>query len=149
MTTKAETRREALDAACPGTRADDFPEGDLFAPFKPLFTDQELKDMAEEAREKKFQPRAPDLLETGAATFRERNATYGDTYLNFGVAAAAMFPDGLHIPAGDIDGFNRLGVFVQCVSKVMRYGPNLSRGGHSDSAHDLMVYAAMLEEVTR
>jgi hypothetical protein len=30
----------------------------------------------------------------------------------------------------------------------MRYGENLNKGGHQDSAHDLSVYAAMLEELT-
>ena len=48
-----------------------------------------------------------------------------------------------------MDGFNRLGVFVQCISKVARYASSLPKGGHLDSAHDLMVYAAMLEEVTK
>lgn len=93
--------------------------------------------------------RAPDNLEAGAATFRERNATYGDNYLSFGVMMEGMFPDGLHIEAGDIAAFNRLGIFVQCASKLSRYAQNLSKGGHADSAHDLMVYAAMLEEVTQ
>jgi len=92
--------------------------------------------------------RAPDLLADGAATFRQRNAVYGDTYLNFGKAAAAMFPNGLTIPA-DPEAFNRLGNFVQCLGKVMRYASNLEQGGHQDSAHDLMVYAAMLEETTK
>ena len=93
--------------------------------------------------------RAPDLLSEGAETFRERNAIYGDTYLAFGEVCAALFPEGLSIRAGDVDGFNRLGVFVQCISKVARYASSLPKGGHLDSAHDLMVYAAMLEEVTK
>lgn len=94
-------------------------------------------------------PRAPEILDAGAATFRQRNAVYGDTYLAFGAAAAAMFPNGLTIRAGDAEAWNRLGVFVQCLGKLMRYAPNMAAGGHQDSAHDLMVYAAMLEEVTR
>lgn len=93
-------------------------------------------------------PRAPENLESGAKTFRERNATYGDNYLHFGTVMAGMFPEGLHIEAGDATAFNRLGVFIQCASKLTRYAQNLSKGGHADSAHDLMVYAAMLEEVT-
>lgn len=94
-------------------------------------------------------PRAPELLDAGAKTFRERNAIYGDTYLKFGEACAALFPEGLTIEAGDVEGFNRLGVYVQCLGKLARYAGNLSEGGHQDSAHDLMVYAAMLEEVTK
>ena len=93
--------------------------------------------------------RAPDFLEAGAETFRQRNAVYGDTYLEFGRMCAAIFPDGLHVDAGDVDGFNRLGVFVQALSKVSRYAANVNKGGHQDSAHDLMVYASMLEEVTK
>ncbi|CAB4165018.1 hypothetical protein UFOVP815_5 [uncultured Caudovirales phage] len=93
--------------------------------------------------------RAPDFLEAGAETFRQRNAVYGDTYLEFGRMCAAIFPDGLHVESGDVDGFNRLGVFVQALSKVARYAANVNKGGHQDSAHDLMVYAAMLEEVTK
>jgi len=93
--------------------------------------------------------RAPDFLEAGAETFRQRNAVYGDTYLEFGRMCAAIFPDGLHVDAGDAEGFNRLGVFVQALSKVARYAANVNKGGHQDSAHDLMVYAAMLEEVTK
>jgi hypothetical protein len=93
--------------------------------------------------------RAPDFLEDGAATFRERNAIYGDTYLEFGRMCAAIFPQGIRVEPGDVDGFNRLGVLVQAIGKIARYGANLNKGGHQDSAHDLMVYAAMLEEVTK
>lgn len=93
--------------------------------------------------------RAPDFLEAGAETFRQRNAVYGDTYLEFGRMCAAIFPDGIHVKANDVAGFNRLGVFVQALSKIARYAANANKGGHQDSAHDLMVYAAMPEEVTR
>ena len=93
--------------------------------------------------------RAPNFLEAGADTFRQRNAVYGDTYLEFGRMCAAIFPDGIHVERGDVDGFNRLGVFVQALSKVARYAANVNKGGHQDSAHDLMVYASMLEEVTK
>lgn len=92
--------------------------------------------------------RAPDHMERGAATFRQRNAVYGDNYLEFGRVMVGAFPDGLHINAGDAASFNRLGIFIQCASKLTRYSQNLAKGGHADSAHDLMVYASMLEEVT-
>lgn len=93
--------------------------------------------------------RAPDKLEAGAATFRERNAVYGDNYLSFGAVMVGLFPDGLKVEAGDLESFQRLGILVQCVGKLGRYSNTLPRGGHQDSAHDLMVYAAMLEEVTK
>ena len=61
---------------------------------------------------------------------------------------AGLFPDGLHIEADDVDSFNRLGVFMMIVSKSSRYAESLIKGGHEDSAHDTMVYGAILEELT-
>ena len=93
--------------------------------------------------------RAPEILEEGAATYRQRNAIYGDNYLKFGNVMAAMFPEGLAIYGKDE--FNKLGVFIQVVSKVTRYAEQLGVGkhGHYDSALDLCVYAAMLAELTK
>lgn len=88
-------------------------------------------------------------LEAGAETFRQRNETYGNSYLTFGAVMAALFPRGLSIDAGDVDALNRLGIYVQIVSKCCRYATSLADGGHADSAHDIMVYGAMLEEVTK
>lgn len=94
--------------------------------------------------------RADSLLSEGAKTFAQRNQTYGDSYLNFGKAMAGMFPKGLRIEPGDADSFARLGIFVQIVGKACRYATPLSRGkGHIDSARDIMVYGAILEEITR
>ncbi len=93
--------------------------------------------------------KASDNLEAGAKTFLERNATYGNSYLTFGAVMAALFPRGLNIDAGNVDGFNRLGIYVQIVSKCCRYATSIADGGHADSAHDIMVYGAMLEEVTK
>lgn len=89
--------------------------------------------------------RAPEILEDAAATYRERNALYGDNYLKFGRIMKEMFPD----TEITVDGFNRLGVFVQCLSKLTRYAENMENGGHYDSALDLSVYAAMLAELTK
>jgi hypothetical protein len=89
--------------------------------------------------------RAPEILEEAAATYRERNAVYGDNYLKFGRIMKEMFSD----TEITVDGFNRLGVFVQCLSKLTRYAENMNTGGHYDSALDLSVYAAMLAELTK
>ena len=90
----------------------------------------------------------PDLLRSGAKTFEERNAVYGETYEIFGRVMAQMFPDGLHL--SDAASFNRLGVYVQIVTKVARYAASLGKGSsHVDSAHDAMVYSAMLEYLSR
>lgn len=94
----------------------------------------------------KSEMNAADILDAAADTYRERNKLYGDNYKHFGAACVAMFPHGLTLrTAGD---WNRLGVFIQATSKLTRYAQNFSRGGHIDSAHDLSVYAAMLQELT-
>ena len=93
--------------------------------------------------------RTPDEnLIAGAKTFAQRNKTYGDSYKQFGCVMNGLFPDGLHIEGDDLDSFNRLGVFTMIVSKVCRYAESLTKGGHEDSAHDTMVYGAILEELT-
>lgn len=86
-----------------------------------------------------------NLMEA-ANTYEQRNALYGDSYLVFGQVMAAMLPSGIEL-SGE-RAFNRFGVLVQCVSKLTRYAANLQAGGHQDSAHDLCVYAAMLESLT-
>ena len=91
--------------------------------------------------------RAPDILELGAQTYRERNAVYGDNYLNFGKVMEAIFPEGMQVDG--VEDFNRLGVFIQVISKITRYSEQLNKGGHYDSALDLCVYAAMLAELTK
>lgn len=88
----------------------------------------------------------PELLRACATTYEERNKLYGDNYKKFGRVMEAMFPNGLTL--NTTQDFNRYGIFVQCASKLMRYAENLNKGGHQDSAHDLSVYAAMLEELT-
>lgn len=87
-------------------------------------------------------------LEAGAATFRERDAVYGPSYIRFGQVMDGLFPEGLHIQKGDINSHIRLGVFVQLISKMTRYAETLQDGGHEDCAHDIMVYGAILESVT-
>jgi len=88
----------------------------------------------------------PEILESASLTYEQRNKIYGDNYKKFGVVMKVMFPNGLK--TDNIEDFNRLGVFVQCLSKLTRYSELLEFGGHRDSAHDLCVYAAMLEELT-
>jgi len=89
----------------------------------------------------------PSILREAANTFAKRNELYGDNYKRFGSIMEALFPAGLPTEMGASD-WNRLGLIVQCVSKLTRYTENFNCGGHSDSAHDLCVYAAMLQELT-
>ena len=91
--------------------------------------------------------RAPDHLEAGAKTFRERNLIYGDNYLGIGKVFDALFPDGLTIKGSkEWDIFL---AFINCQLKTMRLAAHFTREkeGHEDSAHDLAVYAAMLSEI--
>ena len=90
----------------------------------------------------------PDILEDGAKTFRQRHELYGDNYKRFGHILMHLFPNGLDITEPEIA--NRLNLLIQITGKVTRYAECLSNGhkGHKDSAHDIMVYAAMLEEMT-
>lgn len=94
----------------------------------------------------KEKKRAPDILADAAETFRQRNAMYGDNYLDFGKLCTVLFPKGLTITTEAQH--NRYIMFVQCLLKLTRYAAMLGKGGHQDSAHDLAVYSAMLEEIT-
>jgi hypothetical protein len=91
-------------------------------------------------------PRVSQILEGAARTYEERGALYGDNYKLFGKIMMAMFPDGLVLNSED--DFNRFNMFTQCSGKLTRYAQMFSRGGHLDSAHDEIVYAAMLQELT-
>jgi hypothetical protein len=87
-----------------------------------------------------------EILQEAAKTFEERGRVYGESYLNYGKIMAAIFPDGITIKGEEA--FNRFALFFHCVNKIQRYSQNLEKGGHQDSAHDLCVYAAMLESQT-
>lgn len=120
-------------------------------PFADLAREEEGLAPAPAPVEEPAKPRGvPEILASGIATFTERNALYGDNYRQFGPIMAAVFPEGVTLrSAAD---FSRFGVFTQAVAKFTRYAASFSKGGHPDSAHDLMVYGAMLvhlDEVTR
>lgn len=90
---------------------------------------------------------AADILEQGAETYRERNELYGDNYKDFGKIMVTMFPNGLMIHT--VDEWNRVLSFAHVQEKLTRYARQFKNGGHKDSAHDTMVYAAMLDEQTK
>ena len=89
----------------------------------------------------------PDMLRSAAETYEQRNKLYGDNYKRFGDVMLALLPNGVKLETKD--DWNRFGVFFHVVGKVTRYAANIDTGGHQDSAHDLAVYAAMLEELTQ
>jgi hypothetical protein len=88
----------------------------------------------------------PDLLEAAAKTYRERNAVYGDNHDRLGAMLAASFPRGLKLES--THDHERFALFSLILVKLSRYAVAWENGGHKDSIHDVIVYAAMLEERT-
>ena len=89
----------------------------------------------------------PEILNEAAQTYKQRNAMYGDNYKRAGHMLAALFPDG--IPAMSPDEWNQFAVWMMIFAKDIRYAMHIGKGGHLDSAHDNIVYSAMLEELTK
>lgn len=85
-----------------------------------------------------------DNLKAAIATFEERNAVYGSTWKRHGAVLAALYPAGISLVSPEEH--VRFHIINQLVLKIARY--TASPGGHADSARDMMVYAAILEEVT-
>lgn len=89
--------------------------------------------------------KANELLEAAAATYKERNAVYGDNYKRVGEMLKGLFPDGIKIKT--VDDQNRFQIFNLIIVKLSRYAVNWEKGGHADSIHDAAVYCAILEEI--
>jgi len=88
----------------------------------------------------------PELLRSGADTYEERAKMYGNDYKEWGKLMMALFPKGITLDnEGD---FNRFNILTRVLGKMTRYAAMMHMGGHQDSAHDSMVYSAMLEELT-
>lgn len=86
----------------------------------------------------------PDkVLEKMAETFRERHKIYGDNYLMIGRVMKAFFPNGAQITT--TEDWNRFHLFFMIVQKITRVA--CTKLNHKDSAHDIGVYAAMLESL--
>lgn len=84
-----------------------------------------------------------DILLRAAKTFAEKRPVYGDNWKKVGAALAGMFPDGLTVRTSE--DWQRLYLLILIVMKLSRYSNNFLSGGHPDSAHDMMVYSAMIE----
>lgn len=95
-------------------------------------------------------PPVAQLLENATDLFRERNALYGDTFIKVGYVMEVMFRD-VEMPLPrDMDShdWNRMDKLMQIAGKLCRYASNMGSGGHMDSAQDMIVYAAMLQNFT-
>jgi hypothetical protein len=88
-----------------------------------------------------------DILEFAARTARERAKLWGNNYKEAGAVMAALLPAGVELKTSEQ--WNRFLVFCHIINKLTRYAQNINRGGNKDSAHDMMVYSAMLEELTQ
>lgn len=85
-------------------------------------------------------------LRVKADLYKQRNAVYGSNYHRFGPILSLIL-QGQKLDASDFQQMNRLGIFVQIIAKITRYGENFARGGHDDSLDDISVYAMMLKEM--
>ncbi len=94
---------------------------------------------------KNKKPFAVQELELGAKTYAERNAIYGESYKKHGAIMEILFPEGLALETSEE--FNRYGMMAAVIGKMVRYSSQFEEGGHYDSAHDAMVYAALLNEI--
>jgi hypothetical protein len=87
-------------------------------------------------------PSAANILEGMAATYRERNAVYGDNYRMVGPIMAILFPDGVPPEVLHSDQFH---LFELKLVKLSRFA--ISGLKHVDSIHDDGVYSAMIESI--
>lgn len=88
--------------------------------------------------------KAHDILDDMAATFRERNAVYGDNYKMVGPMMKVLFPEG--VPA-ELLHSHQFHLFELKLVKLSRFA--ISGLSHIDSIHDDAVYSAMIEAILR
>jgi hypothetical protein len=88
-------------------------------------------------------PTPIENMEQAIETFKERNKTYGDNYLQHGKVMQALFPNGVDLKT--LKEHNRFGIINMIVAKLTRYCQGAQP--HKDSIHDLGVYAFMLESI--
>ena len=88
-------------------------------------------------------PKADEILDSMAETFRERNKVYGDNYKSVGAVMTALFPDGVSLITKEQ--FNTWHLFELMIVKLTRFANTGMT--HRDSIHDAAVYAAMVESL--
>jgi len=89
---------------------------------------------------------ALDFFEEAIKTYKDRNKVYGKNYYRFGEVMKVLFPEGIFLQTeGD---FNRYGGISAIVGKLCRYANSFEQKcGHTDSIHDLGVYAFIQQEL--
>ena len=84
------------------------------------------------------------VLLTAIKTAQSRHDVYGDNWRHHGEFIASLYPAGLVLK--NAEDFTAFLAVNNVAMKLYRY---CSAGGHKDSAHDLIVYSAMLEILTK
>lgn len=89
----------------------------------------------------------PDLLRKKIETFEAKGKQYKHTYKQFGKVWVALFPDGFKVDT--VEQANVFGIYHMLIHKMIRLSGKLQTPSELsiDSAQDLQVYAAMLEEL--
>lgn len=90
----------------------------------------------------------PEIFAAAIETYEQRSKLYGENYKRFGGVFLSIFPDGKLPEIRTTADMDRLQLLIQLTNKLLRYAENFSSGGHQDSAHDICVYGALLEELT-
>jgi len=96
----------------------------------------------------KLKNRTPtDCIAEALETFRERNQSYGDNYLQHGKIMTVLFPNGIELKT--VEDWNRFGIINMIIAKMTRYAQNWPDVNKVtiDSLHDLGVYSFMLESI--
>lgn len=90
--------------------------------------------------------RVSEILKEASKTFESRNAEYGDAYKRHGKIMKQFFPNGIVLKTEN--DFQRFQLFQATVGKLNRYASSFEFGGHIDSIHDAISFAAMLQELS-
>lgn len=85
---------------------------------------------------------AADILDSMAATYRERNSVYGSNYLMVAKLVAVLFPNGVPPELVVTDHWH---LFELKLVKLSRFA--ISNLTHVDSIHDDGVYSAMIQAI--
>ena len=85
-------------------------------------------------------------LAQASTLYTARDAKYSDTHKHHGLMLATLFPNGVTLR--NSEEFARFLTIGMCVIKLSRYANCIQKGGHEDSALDLINYAAILLDQT-
>jgi hypothetical protein len=83
------------------------------------------------------------LLDEAKDLFTDRNAEYGNAYIEFGEKFFNFWGESVTLKDGE--DFGRFTQLLNLYRKLDRYRRNFAKGGHADSMRDLAVEAKLLE----